>query len=97
MPPPEVPLPSAWTKAWEFLRPTVTRSHIPCFWSLLSPLMDMGSGHVNDLCWPRDTDTVPSIFGVDDNGANYADYEHGAFQFKPELSVQDAVKNAARP
>jgi hypothetical protein len=28
------------------------------------------------------------------NGANYGDYEHGAFQFNLEPSVQDSVKNA---
>src|SRR5579862_3350807 len=28
------------------------------------------------------------------NGANYADYEHGAFQFNLEPAVQEAVRNA---
>ena len=88
-----VPLPSAWTKAWEFLLAHRLMIYISVL--LVASLAAYGYGIRSRTIFACQADGYSADrYLAYCNGANYADYEHGAFQFKLEPSVQDAVKNA---
>jgi hypothetical protein len=88
-----VPLPDTWGKAWQGL--FAHRLVIYICVLLVASIGAWGYGirtHGIFAC-PADG------YGADRyvancNVSNYADYEHGAFQFNLEPSVQDAVRNA---
>jgi hypothetical protein len=88
-----LPLSKAWTRAWEAL--FARRLAIYVFVLLVASIGAYAY-------WVR-TDTIFACqadgYSADRylaycNGANYADYEHGAFQFNLEPSVQKSVRNA---
>lgn len=88
-----VSLPGVWGKVTEYLS---TRRFL-IYISVLLMACVAGSGYQvrtrTIFACPADGYSADRYLAYC-NGANYADYEHGAFAFDLEPSVQDAVKNA---
>ena len=88
-----VPLPNAWSKAWEFL--FAHRLMIYICVLLVASIGAYGYGIRTRTIFACQADGYSADrYVAYCNGANYADYEHGAFQFNLEPSVQDSVRNA---
>ncbi|HUB13735.1 MAG TPA: hypothetical protein VMB34_17435 [Acetobacteraceae bacterium] len=88
-----VPLPNAWSKAWERL--FAHRLIIYICVLLLACIGAYGYGIRTHGIFACQADGYGADrYLADCNVANYADYEHGAFQFDLEPAVQAAVRNA---
>ena len=88
-----VPLLRPWIKPWEYLFARRLRTYI--FLLLAASVAAYGYGVRTRTIFACQADGYSADrYLAYCNGANYADYEHGAFQFKLEPSVQDAVRNA---
>jgi len=86
-------LSSAWVKAWEYLLAHRLTIYIPLL--LIASVAAFGYGVRTRTIFACQADGYSADrYLAYCNGANYADYEHGAFQFNLEPSVQDAVRNA---
>ena len=87
------PMASAWTKMWEFLFAHRLMIYISVL--LVASVAAYGYGIRSRTIFACQADGYSADrYLAYCNGANYADYEHGAFQFKLEPSVQDSVRNA---
>jgi hypothetical protein len=88
-----VPSPNAWTKARESL--FAHRLLIYICVLLVASIGAYGYGIRTRTIFACQADGYSADrYAAYCNGANYADYEHGAFQFNLEHSVQDSVRNA---
>jgi hypothetical protein len=88
-----VPLPNARSKAWTGL--FAHRVVIYICVLLVASIGAYGYGIRTRSIFACQADGYSADrYVADCNVANYADYEHGAFQFNLEPSVQDSVRNA---
>lgn len=89
----DLPLSKAWARAWEGLF-----AHRFAIYICVILLASVGSyAHwvrANTIFACQANGYSPDRYLAYCNGANYADYEHGAFQFNLEPSVQRSVRNA---
>src|SRR5580692_6217704 len=87
------PLPNTWIKAWEGL--FAHRLMIYICMLLVASIGAWGYGIRARTIFACQADGYSADrYVASCNGANYGDYEHGAFQFNLEPSVQDSVRNA---
>ena len=88
-----VPLPNAWSKAWEGL--FAHRLVIYICVLLVASIGAWGYGIRTLTIFACQAGGYSADrYVASCNGANYGDYEHGAFQFNLEPSVEDSIRNA---
>ena len=86
-------LPSAWSKVWAGL--FAQRFVIYICVLLVASIAAYGYGIRTRSIFACQADGyAPDRYVASCNAANFGDYEHGAFQFNLEPSVQEAVRNA---